>query len=325
MSDYQLKLAAWNPNEGYMATPAAASVRDNLYRLFFPVDGLADQLDSEIMPLRVQWAAQEGRSELDPNSESWKRFKQLYSYQFGEQKTLGLYAPDLSFAGQTEQGHDEYNYGRYLRIVQLYVKPEHRAEFEDLSTSLSVPAAKQIIMGKNERKNLPPLEQRMRWKMPAYMRTVCINVNMPTIPEFELFVQQHLLRAARDTQTPVLTYRTVTGDKHNYTMLFPFNDSNEMHYDGKSLMTSSLLKEHQLQLLAQRSGNGPKYQAAAFASTQQKQPHWPLANNLSSQFHSHALDIEEVVHKARLDMSAALESRFTPKSIDFVQATFRKS
>ena len=325
MSDYQLKLAAWNPNEGYMATPAAASVRDNLYRLFFPVDGLADQLDSEIMPLRVQWAAQEGRSELDPNSESWKRFKQLYSYQFGEQKTLGLYAPDLSFAGQTEQGHDEYNYGRYLRIVQLYVKPEHRAQFEDFVHKFIVPAATQIIMGKNERKNLPPLEQRMRWKMPAYMRTVSINVNMPTIPEFELFIQQHLLRAARDTQTPVLTYRTVTGDKHNYTLLFPFNENSEMHYDGKSLMTSSLLKEHQLQLLAQRSGNGPKYRAAAFAGSSAETAALATANNLSSQFHSHALDIEEVVHKARPDMSAALEQRFTPKSIDFVQAAFRKS
>jgi len=325
VSDYKLKLAAWNPNEGYMTTPSTSGVRDNLYTLFFPVDALGDQLDSEIVPLRVQWAAQEGRSELDPNSESWKRFKQLYSYQFGEQKTLGLYASDLSFAGQTEQGQEEYNYGRYLRIVRLYVKPEHRAEFEDFVHKFIVPAATQIIMGKNEHKNLPPVEHRMRWKLPVYMRTVCMNVNMPTIPEFELFVQQHLLRAARDTETPVLTYRTVTGDKHNYTMLFPFNESSEMHYDGKSLMASSLLKEHQLQLLAQRSGHGPKYQAAAFAGTTEEAIALSLANNLAAEFHSHALEIEDIVHKARPDMGAALDQRFTPKSIDFVQAAFRKA
>jgi hypothetical protein len=325
VGDYSLKLTAWNPNEGYVNNPATAKVRDNLYTLLFPLDTLGEQLDSEIMPLRVQWAAQEGRSELDPNSASWQQFKQLYSYQFGEQKTLGLYAPDLSFVGQTEQGQEEYNYGRYLRIVRLYVKPDHRAEFEDFVHKFIVPAATQIIMGKNEAKNLPPVDQRMRWRMPAYMRTVCMNVNMPTIPEFELFIQQHLLRAARDTQTPVMTYRTVTGDKRNYTMLFPFNDRSDMHYDGKSLMTSNLLKEHQLQLLAQRSGHGPKYQAAAFAGTTEERVALTTANNLASEFHSHALEIEEVVHRARPDMGSALNQRFTPKSIEFVQAAYRKS
>lgn len=298
-------------------------MRDNLYTLFFPVDSLGDQLDSEIMPLRVQWAAQEGRSELDPNSESWKRFKQLYSYQFGEQKTLGLYAPDLSYAGQ-DQGRTEYDFGRYLRIVRLYVKPEHRTEFEDFVHKFIVPAATQIIMDKNAHKHLASVEQRNRWKLPAYTRMVSINVNMPTIPEFELFIQQHLLRAARDTETAVLTYRTVTGDKHNYTLLFPFNDSSDMHYDGKNLMASSLLREHQLQLMAKRSGHGAKYQAAAFAGSTAEAAALATANDLSSQFHSHALDIEEVVFKGRPDMSAALEQRFTPKSIEFVQAAFHK-
>lgn len=325
MGDYKLKLAAWNPNEGYIPSSEAARVHDNLYTLFFPVDGLGDQLDSEIMPLRVQWAAQEGKSELDPNSESWKRFKQLYSYQFGEQKTLGLYAPDLSFAGQAEQGRSEYDFGRYLRIVRLYVKPEHRTEFEDFVHKFIVPAATQIIMDKNARKNVAPLEQRNRWKLPAYTRMVSINVNMPTIPEFELFVQQHLLRAARDTETAVLTYRTVTGDKHNYTLLFPFNDSSDMHYDGKALMASSLLREHQLQLMAKRSGKGPKYQAAAFAGSSAEATALATAEDLSSQFHSHALDIEEIVFKTRTDMGAALEQRFTPQSIKFVEAAFHKS
>jgi hypothetical protein len=288
------------------------------------LDNLGDQLDSEIMPLRVQWAAEEGRSELDPNSQSWRKFKQLYSYQFGEQKTLGLYAPDLSFAGQTKRGAEEYNYGRYLRIVRLYVKPEFKAEFEDFVHKFIVPSATEIVMSKNKHKRLPPLEQRTRWRLPANLREVSINVNMPTIPEFELFVQQHLLRAARDTETPVLTYRTVTGDKHNYTMLFPFNDKEEIQHDRNSLMASLLMREHQLQLLARRSGKGAKYEPASFAGTTEEAAALSEAQQLASQFHSHAIEIKEIVHKTRTDMGAGLEQRFTPDSIKFVQTAYHQ-
>jgi len=324
LNDYKLKLTEWNPNAGYFETELAHTVRDNLYTLFFPLDGLGDQLDSEIMPLRVQWAAEEGRSELDPNSESWRRFKHLYSFQFGEQKTLGLYAPDLSFAGVRPKGIDEYNYGRYLRIVRLYVKPEYRAEFEDFVHKYIVPSATQIVMSKNQHKNLVPLDKRTRWRLPAYIREVSVNVNMPTIPEFELFIQQHLLRAARDMNTPVLTYRTVTGDKHNYTLLFPFNEKSEMHLDRKSLMASTLMREHQLQLLAQKSGNGLKYQAASLAGSSAEEAAIATASELADQFHNHVIEIEEIVHKSRPDMGAALEQRFTPESIRFVEAVYRK-
>ena len=324
IGDYALRLTAWNPNKGYVVNSAFSSVHDNLYTLFFPVDSLGDQLDSEIMPLRVQWAAQEGRSELDPHSESWKRFKQLYGYQFGEQKTLGLYGPDLSYAGKTSKGLEEYNFGRYLRIVRLYVKPEYRAEFEDFVHKFIVPASTEIVMNKNRAKNLPPLEKRMRWRLPMYMRTVSINVNMPTIPEFELFIQQHLLRAARDTDTPVLTYRTVTGDKHNYTLVFPFNEKTEIQGSGSSLVASSLLREHQIQLLAKRTGKNARYQEAAYRPNAAEAEAMAIADDLSAQFHSHAIEIEEVVHKSRPDMAAALEQRYTNESVAFVQATYRK-
>ncbi len=324
VGDYQLKITSWNPNQGYVASAAAATTRDNLYTLFFPLDTLADQLDSEIMPLRVQWASQEGRSELDPNSESWRRFKQLYSYQFGEQKTIGLYGPDLSYAGEMQNGHEEYNYGRYLRMVQLYVKPEYRAEFEDFVHKFIVPASTQIVMSKNEQKHLPPLAQRVRWRLPVYVRQVSINVNMPTIPEFELFMQQHLLRAARDTNTPVLTYRTVTGDRHNYTLLFPFNERSEIQADGSTLMASTLMRQHQMYLLAQRTGQLPKYREAAFKpSSAARAEAIATADDLAGQFHSHALEIQEIIHKARPDMAAALDQRFTQQSIDFVETAYR--
>lgn len=295
--------------------------------LFYPLDSMADQLDSEIMPLRVQWAAEEGRSELDPHSESWQRFKKLYAFQFGEQKAVGLFAPELSFVGEDHHGKEQYNFGRYLRFVRLYVRPEFEGDFENFVHNFIVPTANRILAEKKSHKTLPPPEQRTYWQLPTYMRTVCINVNMPTIPEFELFVQQHLLRAARDTNTPLMTYRTVTGDKHNYHLLFPFNQKEEMHYDGKSLIATKLMREHQLQLLAKRQDSRTKYQPASYsanAATVAEKEAVGMADSLSAQFHSHAIDIEEIVQKVRPDMSAALPERFTNDSVQLVWSAYRK-
>lgn len=319
-----MQLAAWNPNEQYVHEPKTQSVRDNLYFLYFNFDNIGDQLDSEITPLRVQWAAEEGKSELDPNSESWRRFKRLYSMQFGEQKVISLYAPELSFAGSGDTTAEQYNFGRYLRLVYLYVKPSARADFEGFVHQFIVPAATQILGYHNGLKKLRPVSERSHWRMPAYMRTVSMNVNMPTIPEFELFVQDHLLPAARETNTPMLAYRTVSGNRHNYHFLFPFNAQDDIHHDRKNLMASALLREHQLQLYAKRKKSGPQYQTAAFdPSMASETAAVGFAADLASQFHGHALEIEEIVQRVRPDMSSALEERYSKESIQFVRSSLK--
>jgi len=325
LNDYKLQLNAWNPNDGYVPRPGTESVHNNLYMLFYPLESMADQLDSEIMPLRVQWAAEEGKSELDPNSESWKRFKKLYGYQFGEQKTVGLFAPELSFSGESAPGKEQYNLGRYLRMVRLYVQPQLESDFEDFVHKFIVPAAERILTEKKNMKRLLPVDQRTYWQLPTYMRVVCINVNMPTIPEFELFVQQRLLGAARDTNTAMLTYRTVTGDKHNYHLLFPFTNNREPQHDNKNLMVSRLMREHQLQLLAKRAPKSADYQPASYQPTPAaEEAAVATADSLSEEFHSHAIHIEEIIQKVRPDMSASLPERYTRQSIDYVQSAFRK-
>ena len=313
VSDYKLRLTEWNPNAGFPVK--LSGVRDNMYMLYWPFDSPGDQLDSEIVPLRVQWASDEGKSELDPHSESWQRYKTLYNYQFGEQKTVGLYAPDLSYAGQNSHGKDEYSFGHYLRLVRLYVKPEFRTEFEGFVHSYIVPAADKIFAEKNRRKNLAPLAERARWKYSPYTRLVSINVNMATIPDFELFVQKTLVPAAHETDTPMLGYRTVTGDRHNYTFVFPFDGKNEIHNDRHSLIASRLLREHQTQLVAKRRGTDARYETAALSNRAEAEA-VKIADNLSAEFHSHAIDIEEIVLKSRPDMSSLLRERFTDESLE---------
>lgn len=325
LNDYNLRLNSWNPNEGYVNRPGMEGIHNNLYMLFYPLESMADQLDSEIMPLRVQWAASEGKSELDPHSESWKRFKRLYGYQFGEQKTVGLFAPELSFSGETEQQKEMYDLGRYLRMVRLYVQPQFEDEFEDFVHNFIVPAAEKILTEKKNMKRLLPADQRTYWQLPTYMRTVCINVNMPTIPEFELFVQQRLLGAARDTNTAMLTYRTVTGDKHNYHILFPFNSKQDPQHDNNRLMVSRLMREHQLQLLANQAPKSAGYQPATYRpSPAATEMALATADNLSAEFHSHAIHIEEIVQRIRPDMSASLRERYTKQSIELVQSSFKR-
>lgn len=320
MGDYRLQLTEWNPNQGFPVK--LMGVRDNMYMLYWPFDNMGDQLDSEIMPLRVQWASDEGKSELDPNSESWKRYKALYNYQFGEQKTVGLYAPDLSYAGETVHGKDDFNFGRYLRMVRLYVKPEYRGEFEGFVHNFIVPAADKIFADKNRRKNLLPIETRTRWKYSPYTRLVSVNVNMATIPEFELFVQRNLVPAARETGTPMIGYRTVTGDRHNYTFIFPFDKKEQMHFDRNTLMASMLMREHQVQIAAKHRGNGPRVEPTALTNREEAAA-LSKAEDLSSEFHSHAVDIEEIVLKSRPDMSSLLRERYTDDSLERASKVLR--
>lgn len=326
LAPYGFRTAPWNPNTGYAFSADDAAVRDNLYTLLFPFQNIGDQLDSEIMPLRVQWAAQEQKSELDPNSESWAKFKKLYGFQFGEQKTIGLFAPELSFQGSGEATTERFDFGRYLRVVYLYVKPAARHEFEDFVHKFIVPSAEEILRKRDEITNAPPPEARTYWRLPKYLRKVSINVNMPTIPEFELFIQQQLLTAARDTDIPVLTYRTVTGNKHNYHLLFPSNDSTDIHHSRDNLMASSLLREHQIQLAAKRTRKGktlvntsyrldPGMEAEAIG----------IADELAAEFHSHAIEIEEIVYRTRPDMSALLQGRYSQESVKEVWDHFRRS
>jgi hypothetical protein len=323
MSRYSMKMRSWNPNEGYIASPSDAHTTNNLYTLLFPFQNIGDQLDSEIMPLRVQWAAEEQKSELDPSSESWQRFKKLYSFQFGEQKTIGLFAPELSFQGEGERTSEQYNFGRYLRLVYLYVKPASRNEFEGFVHQFIVPVAEKILAQRDEITNAPPLEARTYWRLPKYLRKVSINVNMPTIPEFELFIQHHMLTAARDTNTPVLTYRTVTGDKHNYHLLFPFEEAKSMHSSKDTLMASSLMREHQVQLVAKRQDRRGKFQVVNMDPSAHREA-ISIADNLAEQFHSHAIQMEEIVYLMRPDLSASLKGRYSKESVQDVWDNYNK-
>ncbi|MGA7219526.1 MAG: hypothetical protein WBX38_14490 [Candidatus Sulfotelmatobacter sp.] len=313
----------WNPNESLIVDPSLANVRDNLYTLCFPFQNLGDQLDSEIMPLRVQWAADEGKNELDPKSESWRRFKQIYSYQFGEEKVIALHAPELSFQGNGKTTAEQYSVGRYVRIVYLYVKPESRPEFEAFVHKYIVPAAEKILHYRDEVTGAPPPEKRVYWAIPSYMRIVSLNVNMPTIPEFELFLQQHLLPAARDTNTPVLTYRTVTGNRHNYHMFYPFNNEKGLQNSKSELVGSALLTAHQFQQVAANKRGGARLQPAAYKPASSEEDAKRIAADLAAEFHSHALDIEEVVYRLRPDMSATLEGRYSKDSIELAWNKYR--
>lgn len=324
ISDYPLQLTAWSPNSGYCVPVEFREVTNNLYTLVFPFENIGDQLDSEITPLRVQWAAEEGKLELDSRSVSWQRYKQLYGMQFGEQKIISLYAPELSFEGTGPNTVDKYNFGRYLRLVYLYVKPQARAEFEQFVLQFIVPAAEKILTRRDEVTGAPPPERRTYWRLPNYMRIVSMNVDMPTIPEFELFVQQHFLSAAQMTNTPLLTYRTVSGNRYNYHMLFPHDSEEAIQHQGDSLIASALFKKHELLRVAKRKRGEVRYRPA---STGEQDAEFVeatrIGDGLSSEFHGHVIEMEEIVYGMRPDMSALLGGRYSKESVNDVWARYK--
>jgi hypothetical protein len=327
---YKLKLADWNPNVGYPVSPGKAGNTTNRYTLFMPFESIGDQQDNEIMPLRVQWASAQRSSDIGPSSESWRMFQELYSYQFGEQKTVALFAPELSFEGASSKPADRYYLGRYVRMTNLFVRPERQPDYEKFVHTYIIPAAEKILAQLDvvlktttNRGPLPP-DKRAYWRLPAYLRVVAVNVNMPTIPEFEIFTQRHLVAAAQETNTPLLCYRTVSGTRHNYYFVYPFNEHKELQYGRDTLMASALLREHQIQIVAKRSGQQVRVIPTAFGSQDPEiAKALQVSSELSEQFHSHAIELEEIVYRIRPDMSARLDEKFTKDSLQFVRSSFR--
>jgi hypothetical protein len=327
---YKLRLADWNPNLGYPVSPSKAGNTTNRYTLFMPFESIGDQQDNEIMPLRVQWASAQRSSDIGPNSESWRMFQELYSYQFGEQKTVALFAPELSFEGNSSKSADRYYLGRYVRMTNLFVRPEHQPDYEKFVHTYIIPAAEKILTqldvvmkATTNRGPLPP-DKRAYWRLPAYLRVVAVNVNMPTIPEFEIFTQRHLVAAAQETNTPLLCYRTVSGTRHNYYFVYPFNEHKELPYSRDTLVASALLREHQMQIVAKRSGQKVRVIPAALGSQDPEiAKALQVSSELSEQFHSHAIELEEIVYRVRPDMSARLDEKFTKDSLQFVRASLQ--
>jgi hypothetical protein len=311
----KLRLAEFNPNADYLRDPLTADVRNNLYVLFFPLTNLGDQLDSEIMPLRVQWAMDQGDDILNPNSESWQKFKYLYSLQFGESKTIGLFAPELSYTGVGTSTGDHYDLGRYVRIVYLYVKPGFETEFEEFVHKFIVPTAEKILSYRDEVTKAPPPELRKYYKFAPYWKKLSMNVYMSTIPEFELFVQRKLVVAARESNIPMLTYRTVTGDSHNYHMFFPFSEPSDIHNDRKNLIIHSLLRKQKLESAGLLRVGDTSREAERRQSIEE-------ADSTAEEFLSHLISLEEVVFRTRPDMSAKLSGRYTRESLDIVKARY---
>lgn len=317
-SDFELQVSEFNPNADYLHEPSTASVRNNLYTLFFPFANLGDQLDSEIMPLRVQWAMDQGDDALNPGSESWQKFKYLYGLQFGESKTIGLFAPELSYSGVGGSPGDHYDLGRYVRIVNLYVKPGVETEFEDFVHKYIVPTAEKILAYRDEVTKAPPLEARNYYKFAPYWKKLSMNVYMSTIPEFELFIQRKFLVAARESNVPMLTYRTVTGDVHNYHMFFPFTDASDIHNDRHNLMVHSLLRKHKLESAKLQRVNDSYSEAARRNSLLE-------ADSAAEEFLSHLMALDEVVYRTRPDMSAKLSGRYTRESLEIVRARYEQN
>jgi len=325
---YKLRLAEWNPNIGYPMSRASAANTTNRYTLFMPSSTLGNQQDNEIMPLRTQWAANQRTSDIGPDSDSWQLFQELYSYQFGEQKTLALLAPELSYVGPGSNAANHYNFGKYIRMTNLYVHPDRQPDYEKFVHTYIVPAAEKILTQLDQvtgvAGKVPPPNERSYWRLPAFVRVVAVNVNMPTIPEFEIFTQRYLVSAAEETNTAMLCYRTVSGTRHNYYFLYPFNEHKELQYSRDTLVASALLREHQLQIVAKRSGQPVRILPTALGAQEPEiNQALQISSDLSEQFHGHAIELEEIVYRIRPDLSARLDQKFTKESIDFVKSSLR--
>jgi len=147
---------------------------------------------------------------------------------------------------------------------------------------------------------------------------------MPTIPEFEIFTQRHLVAAAQETNTPLFCYRTVTGTRHSYFFVYPFNEQKELQYTNDTLVASALLREHQIQIVAKRSGQQVRVVPTAMEGQDPEiRKALEVSSELSEQFHSHAIEMEEIVYRVRPDMSARLDEKFTKDSLQFVRSSFR--
>jgi hypothetical protein len=89
-------------------------------------------------------------------------------------------------------------------------------------------------------------------------------------------------------------------------------------------MASALLRQHQMQIVAKRSGQKVELLPAAYNSYDPAMARAiQVGSELSDEFHSHAIEMEEIIYRIRPDMSARLDAKYTNESLQFVKAALK--
>lgn len=175
--------------------------------------------------------------------------------------------------GQRLHNQGQYDFGQYLRIVEIRVNKDKTANFENFVRGVVVPAVAKFI---------PEKRSQNPDKLPRFFRTVKIEVNMGKEPEFFEFMQRYLIPAAEKTKTDVHFYQTLYGGEFNFFMLFPFEKQEDL----------ANTKDRVLAILWQR----------AYGLREGRQ--------IDAQFGRLILGAQEMVHMVRPDMSSRLSNKY---------------
>jgi hypothetical protein len=253
------------------ATTPRSPYGNKWYTLNYPLANIDNLWEDDISFLRAQWTANDQKSTSDA---LWKR---VYSYLVKEQKSVYKLLPEMSViggrGGQRLHNQGQYDFGAYLRVVEIRVNRTRTADFENFVRTNVVPAVAKFLPEKRD--DQPD-------RLPRFYRTVKIEVNMGREPEFFEFIKTHLMAAAEKAKIDVFFYQTLYGGGANFFMIFPFEDEKALA-NTRGRVLQALWKSAHSAREAQR---------------------------LDAQFGKLIIGVEEMVHQVRRDMSSRLDNKY---------------
>jgi hypothetical protein len=251
---------------------SAANIGNKWYYLIYPLVNIDALWETDIDFLKAQWTVTHGSKAAA--EDLWR---QVYGYLAKEQKSVYQVLPDMTVidgnVGLPAEGKGKYHLDNYLRVVEIRVHKDKTGDFENFVHTNVVPAVAQF---------LPKIKGHDTNRLPRYMRTVKIAVRVGGEPELLDFLTNYVVPAAKKTGTDVFMYRGVYFSGANYFLIFPYDDPKSLAGTPNRIISELLAK--------------------AYPADQ--------AQQLDQQFGSSILQVQELVHNMRPDMSSNLENKY---------------
>ena len=213
-------------------TPVS-EIGNKWYWMIYPLSNIDHLWDNDIRLFHHQTDSDARRSGAQS---AWDK---ISGFVRNEEKCVYMLMPNMSVVagrqGARQPGKGFYDFGDYLRITEIRVHKDKIADFEDFAFNSFVPAASEV---------LPNLTNRSLDKLPRFIRTLKLQVNMSKEPQFHEFLKRFLIPSARRAKTTVFVFHTIYGSESNYLLLFPYETENDFAATGERVLSALWQKNY---------------------------------------------------------------------------------
>lgn len=255
---------------------------NHYYKIMYLLDKLRlDMFDEALMDenlvFRDRWA-QAGQEHAD------KLWYQLHSYLLQTQRNFYKFEPTYSYI--PGKGSEQYNFGKYISMVNVRAKNSKKKEFENFVHQIMTKTAEAVM----PHRELPQIASAGEanvtmpeaYKLAPFVRVADVYVRSDRQIELQKFLVEKMMPMAEKLGQSIHYYRVGYGRDEFFMYLLPFEEKSDLAASRTDSVFSLMFQKADPENAAE----------------------------LEKEFLSYLWKIEEQVHKVRPDMSTFLENRF---------------